>query len=122
MRGEDEQSAQDRISASAKQLLLACLALLESQLRTKSGLATDSNVKADSASKSDTVPKSGAVPSEGKMSRMRDYFEKDFDVVVRAIQLRHAILQPLDVATSDISKSAQDIYAVVQNRLPHFTQ
>jgi hypothetical protein len=122
LRGEDAQNAQDRISAASKQLLLACLALLESQLRTRSGFGTDSNAKADSGSKSDTTVKSGATPSEGKMSRMRDHFEKDFNVVVRAIQLRHAILQPLDVATSEIAKSAQDIYAVVQKRLPHFTQ
>jgi hypothetical protein len=122
MGGEDERNAHDRISAASKQLLLACLALLESQLRTKSGLETDSSAKAGSASKSDTAGKSGAVPGEGKMSRMRDFFEKDFDVIVSAIQLRHAILQPLEVDASDISKTAQAVYAVVQDRLPHFTQ
>ena len=75
---EDEQSAEVRAYSSSKQVLLACLALLESHLRTEMDTAQD------------TKPNVSHASVQGKISRMRKHFGKDFGVVIKAIQLRHA--------------------------------
>jgi hypothetical protein len=103
---EDDQSVQIRIYTAAKQVLLACLALLESHLRTEMDPIQDSG------------PSAGSAAPQGRISRMRKHFGKDFNVVIKAIQLRHALLQQLDVSTDDISKSALEVYSVARTRIP----
>jgi hypothetical protein len=67
------------------------------------------------------APEVDSSSTGGRMSRMQDYFGVDFNVVMRAIQLRHTILQQLDVSLVDISNSAREIHTVVKKRLPLHT-
>jgi hypothetical protein len=104
--------------------------MLESQLRLEGGLSPAARPKRGNASKSRAatevdnapLPEVDSSSTGGRMSRMQDYFGVDFNVVMRAIPLRHTILQQLDVSLVDISNSAREIYAVVKKRLPRYTQ
>ncbi|WP_406364887.1 SIR2 family NAD-dependent protein deacylase [Streptomyces sp. NBC_01546] len=90
------------------QLLWACLALLESEVRDKEGSSMSGGPIEHAA-------------SGGPVDRLREYLGADFDPMMKAIRLRHDMMQDLRVNPRELKAAADKLLEVVQRRhnLPH---
>jgi hypothetical protein len=88
------------------ELLLACLALLDSELRSS---RTEPGTAAP-------LPEGTSV-SRGQMSRLREHYGQDSEVISQAMRLRHDLMQNLEMPYEVIVAAAESLYSVVRQRL-----
>ncbi|MFG2820967.1 SIR2 family protein [Kitasatospora sp. NPDC048365] len=87
----------------SEKLLLTCLALLESEVRIEEAGGTSRGT-------------AGGATSGDPMNQLRELFGDDFDPVMKAIRLRHDMMQDLRVRPEELMDSAVELLDVVRRR------
>ncbi|MER5219314.1 hypothetical protein [Streptomyces flaveus] len=49
------------------------------------------------------------------MKQLRRFFDADFEAVIRAVNIRHNLIQNLRVESTEVQSAADRLYAVVQH-------